>query len=457
MNQLALESAAQIGGAYIQVVAVGSWLIASRIGGLQVLTDSGALNCVSECALIEIPLLEVEGDKLYAVFRRRTFLVSIDLMGQLVFSQSERREYKPPRGHDCRVDISRGKILLDREEGAVVTPFGTVKLPGYSRPSGICVSSDGGRIYVADMGVIHRLKLQGDSYILTGSMENPGWPKDVACAGGDVFVANVLGVAWYRELADYPFIELKDRLCRFHFRIAKVTVRNSIVYACDEARGVHAFAMVEGKLKPLGGVFVPGGGWDCAFDGEAGYVASGSGGWRYYENLEDAVRGRKVNVRHYASVGGERVQGVAPWPDAKAVVAMSDRRVRIVSKQDGHELFTADCNAWSGVSLGDLFVVATTKGLMTLCLKGVSVVVLGVERTEEARDVSWDGFHLWVADGKGGVRCYQRADAKVGLAYVGCFPVCGFSRGLCRTESRVYVGAGDGGLSVISSEGGRKL
>ena len=110
-----------------------------------------------------------------------------------------------------------------------------------------------------------------------------------------------------------------------------------------------------------------------------------------------------------------------------------------------------ECNAWSGVAVNDIFVAATPSGLEVLSFDGKVIHLAESLETIEARDVAWDGHYIWVADGKGGIRCFSIGDDKKSLIYCGCFPVCGFSRGICRTANRIYVGAGDGGLVVVKS------
>ena len=448
-----LKSASQFGGAYVQVVAYQEWIVASRVGGLQVFSDLGALHCLSECALIDIPLLKIFNGKLYAVFKTCVQRVCVDFAGNISLEQDSHVDlkYEKPRGHDYQIDFSGGRFVLDREHASVSTPTGEIKLPGYSRPSGMALSSDLQRLYVADMGIIHQLLCDGGLWRITdGFYESTGWPKDVACEHGNVFVANVLGVSWYQETNEYPYLRLQDRICKFHFRIAKVEVRNSLVYACDEARGLHVFEARNGKLKPIGGLFVEGGGWDFLLKEDGGFLASGAGGWHWFENLNNAMRMMPSVKVHRDAGTDERIQGIACWSRAEAVVIMSSMRVLILDASLSKELYSLECNAWSGIAADDLFVVASPSGLFVFSFDGMVHFAERVETTE-ARDVAWDGHYLWVADGKGGVKCFSIGEDRKSLIYCGCFPVCGFCRGICRTATRIYIGAGDGGLVVIKS------
>ena len=449
-----LKSASQFGGAYIQVIAYHDWVVASRVGGLQVFSDHGLLQSIAECALMDIPLLKVIDGLLYAVFKTSAWSVRIDPAGRISLVQSTQiiYRYEKPRGHDSQVDFEGGRFVLDRVNASVLTPTGVIKLPGYSRPSGMALSDDHQRLYVADMGAIHRLLYDNGVWRMTeGGYECLGWPKDIACENNNVFVANVLGVSWYQEINEYPYLRLIDRICKFHFRIAKVEVHNSLVYACDEARGLHVFEAKNGKLRPKGGVFVEGGGWDCLLSEESCFLASGAGGWSWYENLDKAQRMMPTNKIHRAVAKNERIQGIALWPCAKAVAVLSSRQISILDARSYDEMFSLECNAWSGVAVNDIFVAATPSGLEVLSFDGKVIHPAESLETIEARDVAWDGHYIWVADGKGGIRCFSIGDEKKSLIYCGCFPVCGFSRGICRTANRIYVGAGDGGLVVVKS------
>jgi len=452
-----LKSASQFGGAYVQVVAYREWVVATRVGGLQVFSDRGGLQSESELALLEIPLLKLNEDGLFAVFKKSVWSINIDRQGTLSLERVHNSDmsFEPPRGRDVLLDSRVGRFALNRKRGSVSTPTGEVRLSGYSRPSGMAFSSDFRSLFVADMGAIHRIEeSDGIWHLGAGGYECWGWPKDIACEDGNVFVANVLGISWYREIDRYPYLELQDRISKFHFRIAKVVVRNSLVYACDEARGLHVFRASDGKLKPAGGVFVEGGGWDFCIDGIGCFLASGTGGWRRYKNLPEDMTSRPTEKSFFASVNAERIQGVACWPNANAIVVMSSAGVSVLDSSSYKNICSFECNAWSGAAAGNFFLIASSCGLVGFRLESSNGVILPVScsETEEARDVTWDGEYFWIADGKGGVKCYSIARDGEHLEYQACFPVCGFSRGLCKTKSRIYVGAGDGGLVVINAD-----
>ena len=447
-----LKSAAQFGGCYVQVVPFGDWVVASRIGGLQVFADQKQLTPVDECALTVVPDLQEEQGVLFAVCRTKTFMIFIDARGRIVLKQTNQRVWNINRHQKSELNTPFGRFVLDKPTGTIETPSGRrLKLPGYSRPAWVSCHATKGIVYVADVGRIHRLVLRNNDWQLEGGFECDGWPKDVACVSDNVFVANVFGVSWYKEQTEYPYLRLQDRLSRFHFRAAKVSANETNVFVCDEARGVHVFSTKNGRLMVCGGVFVDGGGWDFLPIGKSGYLASGAGGWRWYENFEDLISGSITKTEFHAPTSKERIQGVKTWSFLDSVVVMSSNTCRIFRSHTDAILFDYACNAWSGVAIGEHFVVATESGLLLLAWNEDKCRIELVDHAqfEEARDVCWDGQLLWVASGRQGIRCFALNNDDHSLCFVGCFPVCGFSRGIFRTKDRIYVGAGDGGLVVI--------
>ena len=103
--------------------------------------------------------------------------------------------------------------------------------------------------------------------------------------------------------------------------------------------------------------------------------------------------------------------------------------------------------------MDNYLVVATESSLILLHWNPESqrIAMSDFIQFEEARDISWDGSFFWVASGLRGVQCFALDKEKQKLQFVGCFPVCGFVRGVCRTVDRLYVGAGDGGLVVLKT------
>ena len=101
-----------------------------------------------------------------------------------------------------------------------------------------------------------------------------------------------------------------------------------------------------------------------------------------------------------------------------------------------------------------LLVAAAKQGIYVLeCGPSGSINVCSHTDTVEARDIYCDGRYVWVADGKGGLRCFRFDCIQATLSFVGIFPIAGFSRGVMSTGHRVYVGAGDGGLVVLETAG----
>lgn len=449
-----LKAAAQFGGCYVQVVPFGDWVVASRIGGLQVFADREQLTPVNECALTVVPHLQEAQGILFAVCRTKTFIVFIDTQGQILLKQTNRRPCDSNRDQKKEFNTPFGRFVLDKQNGVIETPSGKrLKLPGYSHPSWVSCHAAKEIVYVADVGRIHRLVLHNNDWYFKGGFECEGWPKDVVCVSDNVFVANVLGVSWYSKQKEYPYLRLQDRLSRFHFRAAKVSANETNVFICDEARGVHVFSTKNGRLAAHGGVFVDGGGWDFLPNGKSGYLASGAGGWRWYENFEELISGSTTKTEFHAPNSNERIQGVETWPLLDSVVVMSSNTCRVFRNHTDSILFKYACNAWSGVAIGDYFVVATESGLILLMWNRdrSRIDLVDDAQFEEARDVCWDGQLLWVASGRQGIRCFALNKDEHGLCFVGCFPVCGFSRGIFRAKDYIYVGAGDGGLVVIKT------
>lgn len=457
VTQPYLANIAQVGGTYQQVFDMGDRILAVRTGGLEVFSrQSGTWASVSHLPLCGIPHLRSESDGLFADFRTSQLRLAIDTAGQVSATHSESGL---PRHSEsvapCR-SISEGDAtyLLGERHGVVTVRMNdgsesAVMLPGYSRPSSIAVCQNRHELFVADVGAIHQIEMCGLRSTLTGGHYTAGWPKDITVDEHGVYCANVLGVSWYREIPTYPFIELVDRLSRIHFRVAKVVSRQGRVIACDEARGLHFFKTEGGKLVATGGLMLEGGAWDCELLGDQLVAATGNAGWISAPfDLASMTVGQPI--RHQ---GGGRVQAVVPWKHANCFMVLSSEGIRLAHPDSEHveDAFIERVCAWSGVEIEQHFVVAAGHdGVLLLRLEpsGGCKVVFRLE-TVEARDLCFDGQFVWVADGKGGVRCCHVDTSKSRIEHCGVFPVAGFSRGVLSTGKRIYVGAGDGGLVVL--------
>lgn len=444
-----LRNIAQIGGVYLQAYAVGDFLIASRIGGLQLfLIDAGTLIPSSTLPLAAVPYLVLRNDDLFAVFKKSAYKIQITSEREIkLHAVSIDAIYQRPLETNQQVITPHGTFQLDRKAGTFtnLTTTKTTKLPGYSRPSTISASQSGEFLYISDVGRIHCFHIAQEAF--TQGYSNPGWPKDVCVAGDNVFVANVYGVTWYKDLNDAPFLKMQSKVNFPHFRIAKVITRDQYVYAGDEARGVHIFkADSSGKLLPKGGIMCDGGGWDCTFVEDDLYIANGEKGWCRLKNFspDKTIYSPDLKIVYE----NERVQAVSDWPNANAVVILSSGYTRVLSKDENTELFSFCANSWAGCAAGKLFFAATATGIVVLKVDDHGKIIISEQiETTEARDICYDSKYIWIADGKGGIKCFS-VDSNV-VKYVGTFPVCGFSRGLFVSERRLYVGAGDGGLAVI--------
>lgn len=443
-----LSNIAQLGGVYLQAFTVGDFLVASRIGGLQLFSiNAGALIPKSTLPLAAVPYLEKESGGLVAVFKESAYRVQITSDEQiLLHATSLDMQYLRPLETNQSVTTDQGVFLLDRKNGILLDTAQEkeFKLPGYSRPSTILVSDDRQTLYIADVGRIHCFSIS--QKVFGQGYSSPGWPKDVCVLNDDVFVANVYGITWYKELKDYPYLALQAKVNFPHFRIAKVIIRGKYVYACDEARGVHVFLADKGSLLPKGGIMCDGGGWDCNFIDDDLYIANGGKGWCRLKKYTPEKTFSHPDLK--ITYDDERVQAISDWPEINAIVILSNGYARVLRKNDYSLLFSFQANAWAGCAAGNLFFVATADGIIVL-KKNRDGEVITFERiaTTEARDIFYDESHIWIADGKGGIKCFLITQNTI--KYVGTFPVCGFSRGLFVTSGRLYVGAGDGGLVVI--------
>lgn len=448
---LALQCLTQIGGVYLQAFSTGDYVVASRIGGLQLFHfEEGVLIPKASLSLTSIPLLvkPKESHDIIVVFKKAVFKVCITSEEKLSLCEyhSDSFQYKRPFDTAQIIKTNKGEFLLDRQNKLVVnlTTKDNLRLPGYSRPSTISLSENGQFLFVADVGRIHCIKVDDMSFALGYSA--PGWPKDIFVVNDNVFVANVYGISWFKEVDVYPFLKLHGKIAFPHFRIAKVIACQNNVFACDEARGVHIFAMKDNGLYPAGGMMCAGGGWDCIFIDYDLYIASGNEGWCQIKNYSPD---KSLFTPDYKQkYENERVQAISFWKQENAIVVLSSGHIRVIQRDDYSELFELEANAWGGCEVSNRFLVATENGIIALEANAQKQITLSESiPLTEARDICYDGIYIWVASGKGGIKCFTIETGR--LQYQGTFPVCGFSRGIFATSKRLYVGAGDGGLVAI--------
>jgi len=459
-----LRNIAQHGGTYQQVLDCGTHMLAVRIGGVEVLLESsGQWKSVSHLPLSSIPILYENEGGIFARFSSRLLRLAVDDAYQVHVLSEETLPAAHPAFQTHAKTIRKDDIVfsivgpnkglrIQQDDGTESVCI----LPGYSRPSSLALSRNEHEVLVADVGAIHSVHVTGSSPQVSSRLHLPGWPKDIACDDGGVYCANVLGVRWYRETYAYPYLEEIDKLSHLHFRMAKVIANQGKIVACDEVRGLHFLAAHDGRLKARGGLMLDGGAWDCeVYDGQL-LVATGDAGWITAPFDWTTLTAGKP-ARHY---GTGRTHAVVPWPCAHSYAILSSKGVAVTPMTPVHQGNTCvdvltDISAWSATPIGDyLLVAAAKKGLYMLeCEPSGSICVRSHTDTIEARDICYDGRHVWLADGKGGLRCYGFDSTQAALSFVGVFPVAGFSRGVMSRGHRVYVGAGDGGLVVLETGG----
>ena len=462
ITQPNLENIAQVGGTYHQVLDLGEdRLLAVRTGGLEVFSRrAGTWIPISHLPLCSIPYLRQRVDGVFASFSTKSLRVAVEATCRISLEHSALAAHDEDEPTPACRAIQEGDalyslgdlpgILSVRMKNGSET---IVRLPGYSNPSSIAIAQNRHELFVADVGSIHQIEISGGRPVLSGGYYAAGWPKDVAVDERGVYCANVFGVAWYRETYTYPFIELIDRLSRVHFRVAKVISRKGRVIVCDEARGLHFFAAEGEKLVAKGGLMLEGGAWDCEVVDNQLFVATGDAGW-----VTAPFDFESMQVGHLSRHKGcGRVQAVVPWKQANGYMVLSSKRISLARPEVAlpNMSVTDGCDehvcAWSGVAIGDHFVVAAgSAGVLLLRTEpsGACKVVFRL-KTVEARDLCFDGQFVWVADGRGGIRCCLINTAKSIIEHYGVFPVAGFIRGVLSTGKRIYAGAGDGGLVVL--------
>ena len=460
--QPCLRNIAQHGGTYQQVLDCGTHMLAVRTGGVEVLLESsGQWKSVSHLPLSSIPFLYKNEGSIFARFSSRLLRLSVDetyqvhVLSEETLPDTDRASLayaKTIRKDDIVFSIggSNEGLRIQQDDGAEIVCM----LPGYSRPSSLALSRDEHEVLVADVGAIHSLHLSISPPPVSSRLYVPGWPKDIACDEVGVYCANVLGVRWYRETNIYPYLEEMDNLSHLHFRMAKVISDKGKIVACDEVRGLHFFAAHDGRLQARGGLMLDGGAWDCeVYDGHL-LVATGEAGWITAPfDWTTLTAGRPIRYQ-----GTGRVHAVVPWPCAHSYVLLSSRGVTIAPMTPLGNNYTnvfTDIPTWGAVPIGSYLLVAAAKnGLYLLEHESSgSISVRSHSETVEARDICYDGRYVWVADGKGGIRCYRFDCTQATLSFLGVFPVAGFSRGVMSEGHRVYVGAGDGGLVVLETGG----
>lgn len=459
-----LRNIAQHGGTYQQVLDYGEYMLGVRTGGVEVLLkSSGQWKSVSHLPLSSIPVLYENEHGLFARFRTRLLNLKVDTEYQIhVLSEGGVPTNSPNpvvlakmiKLNSTLFSISSANkgLRIQKDDGNESTCL----LPGYSRPSSLALSRDERELLVADVGAIHSINIADKSLSVSSRLFSPGWPKDIAYDEGNVYCANVLGIRWYRETAEYPFLEQIDKLAHFHFRMAKVIAHKGRIVTCDEVRGLHFFSTADCKLQPRGGLMLNGGAWDCAvFDGQL-LVSTGDEGWITAPFDWSTLKAGQPIRR--TSIG--RVHSVVPWPDAHSFVILSNKGVSVspiepMSNTDDYVVVLTDVSAWGAITIGEYLLIAAAKNGLYLLTHDNSnhIKVCCHFDSVEARDICFDGRYVWVADGKGGIRCYTFNTIDNILTFEGLFPIAGFSRGVMSTGKRVYVGAGDGGLVILDVGG----
>lgn len=458
--QPSLRNIAQFGGTYHQVLDCENYMLAARTGGVEVLLpSSGQWKSVSHLPLSSIPVLYKSEEGIFARFKSRLLKLGLDDKHQLRVVSDHTLSANYPGVPNLLRSISKNGVsftISDANKGLMVQQrdgtYSTCAFPGYSYPSSLTLSRDEHEILVADVGAIHAVNIATSPPTLSSRLYLPGWPKDIASDSIGVYCANVLGVRWYRETNIYPFLEEIDRLSHIHFRMAKVIAHEGRIVACDEVRGIHFFAAQNGRLQARGGLMLDGGAWDCEVYRDHLLVATGDEGW-ITAPFDWTTLTAGQPIRH---LGAGRVHSVVSWPAAKRIVVLSNKGIKMypMSYSSGMENCLEDfpgISAWSAIPIGSYLLVAAAKqGLLVLKCDILSPPEICSQfNTVEARDICFDGAFVWLADGKGGIRCYT-FDSDTGvLDFAGVFPVAGFSRGVLSTASRLYVGAGDGGLAVL--------
>ena len=154
----------------------------------------------------------------------------------------------------------------------------------------------------------------------------------------------------------------------------------------------------------------------------------------------------------------DRVNGIRFWKAANTLVLLTKAGVaflpeaKIGSKAEACERFSTD--AWAAECVfGFLAVAASTNGVLVFSrAKDGTFSEVSRLRTVEARDLKFDGKHLWIADGRGGVRCCSVDPRSGKIELVAIYPISGFSRGLAVHQDLIAVGAGDGGLVLLAKK-----
>lgn len=460
-----LRNIAQHGGTYQQVLDCGTYMLAVRTGGVEVLLQSsGQWKSVSHLPLSSIPVLYENEHGVFARFKSRLLKIGIDDAYRLHVLSDEIlptnfTDSRPPaktihtQGALFSISDPNKGLRIKQDDGKE----STCMFSGYSRPSSLALSRGENELLVADVGAIHSVNVANEPPTVSDRMCLPGWPKDIACDEVGVYCANVLGVRWYRETKIYPYLEEIDKLSHLHFRMAKVIADKGRIVACDEVRGLHFFAAQDGRLQARGGLMLDGGAWDCNFFNGQLLVATGDEGWITAPFEWETLKVGQ-SIRHR---GTGRVHSVVAWPAANRYVILSDKGIRMrpmkpCSESDSCVEDFPDISSWGAVAIGRYLVVAAArKGLLLLIFdESLHVTVCSQVETVEARDVCFDGNFIWLADGRGGVRCYTLDTQTSRLNFLGVFPVAGFCRGVVSTVSRLYVGAGDGGLVVLTKKKG---
>lgn len=449
-ERFSIRNLLQIGGVYHQVIPVAGFLLAARTGGLQAFAvRDGFLHPMAELPLAAIPTLEPQADgTVLCRFRSRVLTVRLDPDGIHTMSVPS-PAIRPPRPPARSVVVGGRTLVLPAGAGAGVDVFvGEVRvrhhrLPGYSRPTSLAMSPDGATVWVADVGAIHQVAISAADERVAHGYAEPGWPKAAVLDGDSVFVADVYGVRWYRLESGQSRLTPLSRFGGPRFRVARLAARNGRILACDEARGVHFLRAEGGRLVPRGGLMLAGGAWGISVEDGRLLAACGNGGWIEAAFDWDALAAGPVRSHSCP----HEVRAVVPWAGDVALATSSGLL------RPGREPLLQGASCWAAAPAGRFLMVAADRaGVFSMDHAGN---VVGHVPTVEARDLALDGHRVWVADGRGGVRCLT-IDERGALAYVGVFPVAGFCRGLACSNDRVLVGAGDGGLVVLGrTEGAR--
>lgn len=460
---LKIKHMGQVGGVYHQVVESGKWVLASRTGGLELLArEDDKLVPISHLPLCSVPFIQRRSDNTFVLrFRTKELPIRLSPDGQISCGHV---------GSVAPASISHVRSLFSREisirgfnyrltekgEGIeVLDSCGIsriVPLEGYSAPSSIYRAQSGCEIMIPDVGAIRLLRSHEWDVKPVGGHFVFGWPKDASVADDNVFCADVLGVKWYRRIAEYPGLEYVASLSRTHFRVAKVVSCDEKLILCDEAHGLHFVEAENDHLIVKGGLLLPGGAWGCHVADRRLYIANGDFGWSATTFEWERWKHGAV-VRHPLK---HRVNGITFWKEANVVVLLTKAGVLFVHEGDvrnNSDVCEQVCtDAWAAECVFEFLVVAAaTHGLLVFSKRrGGTFSVVSRMKTVEARDLQFDGKHLWVADGRGGLTCCSIDQGSGKMELVGIYPISGFSRGLAVQQELICVGAGDGGLVVLS-------